>query len=109
MGNSVSPTLSPRERQIMDIVYRLGSATAVEIRSQITNPPTLSAVRALIRILEIKGHLRHEQDGPRYRFLPQIAPAKARTKALRQLVQTFFDGSATEAMVVLIEASDRHL
>lgn len=101
--------LSRRERQLMDIVYRLGRATAVEVREAMTDPPSYSAVRALLRILETKGHLRHEQDGARYVFLPTVPAEDARLGALDQVLDTFFQGSASEAMAALLDSSDRRL
>jgi predicted transcriptional regulator len=93
----------------MEIVYRLGRATAAEVREAMTDPPSYSAVRALLRILETKGHLRHEQDGARYVFLPTVPVADARLGALDQVIDTFFQGSASEAMAALLDASDRRL
>ncbi|MGH9174087.1 MAG: BlaI/MecI/CopY family transcriptional regulator [Vicinamibacterales bacterium] len=95
--------LSRRERQIMDIVYARGQATAAEVTAALPDPPSYSAVRALLRILEQKGHLRHQQDGPRYVFLPTISRDRARRSALRNLVRTFFDGSSAQAAAALID------
>ncbi len=95
--------LSRRERQIMDIVYARGQATAAEVTSALPDPPSYSAVRALLRILEQKGHLRHQQDGPRYVFLPTVSRDRARRSALRNLVRTFFDGSSADAAAALID------
>jgi predicted transcriptional regulator len=95
--------LSRRERQIMDIVYARGRATVAEVRERLPDPPTYNAVRALLRILEEKGHLRHEQDGPRYVFLPTVPADKARDSALRHLLRTFFDGSAEGAVAALLD------
>jgi predicted transcriptional regulator len=97
--------LSRRERQIMDIVYARGQATAAEVTAALADPPSYSAVRALLRILEQKGHLRHQQDGPRYVFLPTIPRDRARRSALRNLVRTFFDGSSAQAAAALIDQS----
>jgi BlaI family transcriptional regulator, penicillinase repressor len=94
--------LSRRERQIMDVIYRRGRATAAEVLEDIPDPPSYSAVRAMLRLLEEKGHLRHEQDGPRYVFLPIINRDRARKSALTHVVRTFFDGSATEAVAALL-------
>jgi predicted transcriptional regulator len=94
--------LSRRERQIMDVIYRRGRATAAEVLDGIPDPPSYSAVRAMLRLLEEKGHLRHEQDGPRYVFLPIVARDRARLSALSHVVRTFFDGSATEAVAALL-------
>ena len=95
--------LSRRERQIMEIVYELGQATAAEVRSRMPDPPSYSAVRAMLRILEDKGHLRHEQEGPRYVFLPTVPREEARETALRRLVRTFFGGSPEGAMAALLD------
>jgi predicted transcriptional regulator len=100
-----TPTLSRRERQIMDIIYRRGRATAADVLADLPDPPSYSAVRALLRVLEEKGHLRHEQDGPRYLFLPTVGRDRARRSALKQLVRTFFDGSAEEAAAALLDMS----
>ncbi len=85
--------LSRRERQIMDVIYRRGRATAAEVLDDIPDPPGYSAVRAMLRLLEEKGHVRHEQDGPRYVFLPIVNRDRARKSALKHVVRTFFDGS----------------
>jgi predicted transcriptional regulator len=102
MTSPMHQSLSRRERQIMDVVYRLGRATAAEVQEALPDPPGYSAVRALLRILEDKGHIRHEQDGPRYVFLPTLSRDKARRSALRQLVQTFFEGSTAQAVAALL-------
>ena len=103
MGESTSNQLSRRERQIMDVIYAQGRATVAEVRQGLPDPPTYSAVRALLRILEEKGHLCHEQDGPRYVFRPTIPAEKARESALRHLLRTFFDGSAEGAVAALLD------
>jgi predicted transcriptional regulator len=100
--------LSRRERQIMDVIYRRGRATAAEVLEDIPNPPSYSSVRALLRLLEEKGHVRHEQDGPRYVFLPIVNRERARKSALKHVVRTFFDGSATDAVAALLDG-DRQL
>lgn len=97
--------LSRRERQIMDAIYRLGEATAQDVLEQIADPPGYSAVRALLRILETKGHVRHRRDGPRYVYSPTVPRERARTSALRQVVRTFFDGSAGAAAAALLDLS----
>jgi BlaI family penicillinase repressor len=102
MTSPMHQSLSRRERQIMDVVYRLGRATAAEVQEALPDAPGYSAVRALLRILEDKGHIRHEQDGPRYVFLPTLSRDKARRSALRQLVQTFFEGSTAQAVAALL-------
>ena len=96
--------LSRRERQIMDVIYRRGRATAAEVLEDLPDPPSYSAVRALLRLLEEKGHVRHEQDGPRYVFLPIVNRERARRTALKHVVRTFFDGSATDAVAALLES-----
>ena len=101
--------LSRRERQIMDILYRRGSATAAEIRADLPEPPSYSAVRAMLRILEEKGHVRHHADGPRYVFAPVVSRPVAQKSALRQMIRTFFDGSATQAVAALLDMSARNL
>jgi predicted transcriptional regulator len=101
--------LSRRERQIMDIIYQHGQATAAEVLEQLPNPPSYSAVRAMLRVLEEKGHLRHEEQGPRYVYLPTVAREKARSSALRQLVQTFFEGSREQAVAALLGMSSEPL
>jgi len=95
--------LGRRERQIMDAVYRLGRATVAEVRAELEDPPTYSAVRGMLRFLEDKGLLRHEQDGVRYVYIPTVGRSKARRSALRHLVRTFFGGSAQEAVAALLE------
>ncbi len=95
--------LSRRERQIMDFLYRHGRATAAEVQADIPDPPGYSAVRAMLRVLEEKGHARHEQDGPRYVYVPRVARDRAKRSALRHVVRTFFDGSAEQAMAALLD------
>lgn len=97
--------LSRRERQIVDALFRLGRASAAEVRAELPEAPSYSAVRALLRILEEKGHVRHEQDGPRYVYMPTVARDSAKKSALRHLVQTFFEGSAAQAMSALLDSS----
>jgi len=97
--------LSRRERQIMDIIYQLGQATAAEVLENLPDPPSYSAVRAMLKILEDKGHLRHKQQGPRYVFLPKVSRDKAKRSAVQHLLQTFFDGSAASAVATLLDVS----
>jgi predicted transcriptional regulator len=101
--------LSRRERQIMDLLFQQGAATAAEVRDGIPDAPSYSAVRALLRTLEEKGFVTHREDGPRYVYAPTVARDAARRSALRHLVQTFFDGSASQAMAALMDLSDRTL
>src|SRR5258706_14284062 len=99
----VAGQLSRRERESMDSIYRRGRATVAEVLEDIPDPPSYSAVRAMLRLLEEKGHVRHEQDGPRYVFLPTVTRDRARKSALKHVVRTFFDGSATDAVAALLE------
>jgi BlaI family transcriptional regulator, penicillinase repressor len=105
-SDTLSHRLSRRERQIMDVVYARGRATAAEVVAALPDPPSYSAVRALLRILEQKGHLRHEADGPRYVFLPTVSRDRARRSALRNLVRTFFDGSPAQAAAALLDQAN---
>src|SRR5579872_7400584 len=95
--------LGRRERQIVDAVYRLGRASVAEVRAELDDPPSYSAVRAMLNLLEEKGHLRHVADGLRYVYKPTAARSQVRRSALRHLVQTFFDGSPTSAVAALLE------
>jgi predicted transcriptional regulator len=101
--------LSRRERQIVDALYKLGRASAAEVRAELPDPPSYSAVRALLRILEDKGHVRHEQDGPRYVYAPTVTRDSAKRSAMRHMLQTFFDGSASQAMSALLDVSSSRL
>ena len=96
--------LSRRERQILDILYAKSSATAAEVREAMPDPPSYSAVRALLRILEDKGHARHESKGTRYLYLPSVPRERARNSALTRIVKTFFDGSAAQAAAALVDS-----
>jgi predicted transcriptional regulator len=97
--------LSRRERQIMDVLYERGRATAAEILAALPDPPGYSAIRALIKVLEDKGHVKHQEDGPRYVFTPSVPRSKARRNAVKHLLQTFFDDSAGEAVASLLGLS----
>lgn len=101
--------LSRRERQIIDILYARGRATAAEVLAALPDPPSYSAVRAMLRILEDKGHVRHEQDGPRYVYAPTVARENAKKTALRHVLQTFFDGSASQALSALLDDQSSQL
>ena len=94
--------LSRRERQIIDILYSQGRATAAEVQTALPDPPSYSAVRAMLRILEEKGHIRHEQDGPRYVYVPTVARDTVKQSALRHVLTTFFEGSAEQAISALL-------
>jgi len=102
MAKKLHEGLSRRERQIMEIVYRLGRATANEVLANMSDPPSYSTVRALLRVLEEKSHLRHEQDGPRYVYLPTISRDKARQSVLRGLLRNFFDNSHEQMIAALL-------
>jgi len=105
MAKPSPATLTRREREIMDILYRRGRATAAEVLEDMAEPPTYSAVRALLRILEDEGHIKHVQEGPRYVYLPAVARNDARKSALSHVVTTFFDGSVEEVVATLVESS----
>jgi predicted transcriptional regulator len=109
MGKKTYLRLSNRERQIMDVLYRMGQATAAEVLQALPDPPGYSAVRATLRILEEKGQVRHEEDGPRYVFRPAVARDRAKRTAVRHLLSTFFDGSAEAAMATLLDESASQL
>ena len=106
--------LSRRERQIMEAIYRLGSATVSDVMAEMPDPPSYSAVRAMIGKLETKGYLEHRQEGPRYLYLATVPRQEARESALERLVRTFFDGSTEKAVTALLgmssgEMSDEEL
>ena len=99
--------LSRRERQIMDIIYARGEATATEVTEALPDAPSHSAVRALLRILEEKGVLKHREDGKRFVFLPTEPVEKASRSALKQVVQTFFEGSLANAVAALVDGKEK--
>lgn len=109
MTRPLALSLSRRERQIMDVLHRLQRASAAQVQAEMPDPPSYSAVRAHLRILEDKGHVRHIVDGPRYLFEPTAERETERVSAVRHLVRTFFDGSTEDAMVALLDASDTKL
>jgi predicted transcriptional regulator len=102
-------TLTRRERQIMDILYRRGRASAQEVLDDLADPPSYSAVRALLRLLEERGHVKHAQEGQRYVYAPAVSRGDARRRALAHLVRTFFAGSVEQTMVTLLESSREKL
>jgi predicted transcriptional regulator len=104
MKGDPASTLGKRERQIMEIVYRHGRATASQVHEELEDPPTYSTVRGMLRYLEEKGHLRHEQEGPRYVYTATVPKRQVRASALSHVVRTFFDGSVTTAVAALLEA-----
>lgn len=109
MGKYKPVHLSRRERQIMDIIYELGRASVAEVLPRLPEPPSYSAVRAMLRVLEEKGHLRHRQDGPRYIYLATVPRDKARRSALKRLLRTFFDGSTEGAVAALLDMESSNL
>jgi BlaI family transcriptional regulator, penicillinase repressor len=98
--------LTRRERQIMDVLYARGRATVAEVQEHIPDAPSYSTVRTLLRLLEEKGQLRHEHDGPRFVYVPMVARDKARRSALRNMLHTFFDGSTEDAVAALLDLHD---
>ena len=102
MTKSLHATLSRRERQIMDVLFRLGRATAAEVKEELPGQPTDSTVRTQLRVLESKGHVRHEEQGLRYIYMPVVRRDTARRSALRHLAQTFFDGSAQQLVAAVL-------
>jgi BlaI family transcriptional regulator, penicillinase repressor len=104
-----TPKLSRRERQIMDVLYRAGTATAAAVHQALPDPPSYSAVRATLRILEEKGHVRHETEDLRYVYKPSVSRDRAKRSALRHLLHTFFDGSISQVMASLIDLSPKGL
>jgi predicted transcriptional regulator len=102
MPKPAAHDLSRRERQIMDVIFQRGQASAAEVAEAIPDPPSYSAVRALLRILEEKGYLRHEQQGLRYVFMPTVRRDSARRSALKGVVKTFFDGSVEQTVAALL-------
>lgn len=101
--------LSRRERQIMDVLYRLGRATAAEIQQLIPDPPGYSAIRAMLRVLENKKHIRHEEKDLRYVYIPVVSREKAKRSAISHLLTTFFEGSTEQAVATLLDVSARNL
>jgi predicted transcriptional regulator len=101
--------LGRRERQIMDVIYRRGQASVAEVRGDLPDPPSYSAVRAMLGLLEDKGYLRHQQQGLKYLYLPADDTRKVRNSALEHMVRTFFGGSPERAVAALLEMSDRRL
>ena len=98
--------LTRRERQIMDVIYARGRATAAEVLEGLPDPPSNSTVRTLLRLLEEKGQLRHEESGARYVYLPTVPRERARRSAMRRMLDTFFDGSTEDAVAALLSLHD---
>jgi BlaI family transcriptional regulator, penicillinase repressor len=109
MTRPLHAVLTRRERQIMDILYRRGRATASEVMAELSGDPSYSTVRTQLRVLESKGHVRHEEEGLRYVYLPALARHAARRSALRHLVDTFFDGSTEKVVGALLGGESSRL
>ena len=101
--------LSRRERQIMDILYRSGKASASEVLNAMPDPPSYSAVRAMLRVLEEKGHVKHREEGLKYVFTPVVAREKAKRSAMKHVMETFFNGSAEQTVAALLDVSSTKL
>ena len=101
--------LGRRERQILDVVYRLGRAAVADVRAELPDPPSYSAVRGMLNLLKDQRHLRTEADGLRYVYLPVVEPSEARRSALAHVVRTFFGGSQAEAASALFDLPDQKL
>jgi len=106
MTKDTQTHLTRRERQIMDAIYARGRATVAEVLEGMADPPSYSSVRTLLRLLEEKGQLRHEEAGPRYVYIPTVPREKARRSALRNVLQTFFNGSTEDAVAALLDLHD---
>jgi predicted transcriptional regulator len=102
MPQSLHAVLSRRERQIMDVLFKRGRATAADVMADLPGSPSYSTVRTQLRVLEEKGHVRHEEEGMRYVYIPTLRVHAARKSALKHLVDTFFDGSAEKAVAALL-------
>jgi len=109
MVKTLHAVLSRRERQIIDILYRRGRATAADVMADLPGDPSYSTVRTQLRVLEEKGHVRHEDDGQRYVYSPALARGPVRRSALKHLVETFFDGSAEQAVAALLGSDGARL
>jgi predicted transcriptional regulator len=109
MGKTIGQNLSRRERQIMDVVYKLGKVTAADVIENIPSPPTNAAVRRMLAILEEKGYLRHAVDGQRYIYSPTVDREKASRSALEHLTDTYFDGSPVQTVATLLDISASRL
>ena len=101
--------LSRRERQILDILYQRGKSSASEVREAMSDAPSYSAVRALLRILEEKGHIRHQAQGLKYVYLPTVAAEKAKRSAVKHLLETFFKDSPEQVVAALLDVSSTRL
>ena len=108
-GGQGGVRFSRREREIMDALYRLGQASAAEIREQMPDPPSTTAIRTLLAILEKKGHVRHESDGTRYIYAPRVAREQMGHRALDSLLKTFFDGSVEQAVAAMLTRREANI
>ena len=104
MKHAIPHDVSRRERQILEILYRMGQATAAEVLTEMPEAPGYSAVRAMLRTLEEKGHIRHKEQGPRYVYLPSVSVDAAKKSAVRHLLDTFFEGSREGAVAAMLDA-----
>jgi BlaI family penicillinase repressor len=109
MGNEKHLQLGRRERQIMDVIYRRGRASVTQVLAELPDPPTYSAVRGMLRLLEDKGYVRHEQEGLKYVYVPADDTRQVRANALKHMVKTFFGGSPEQAVAALLEMPDTRL
>lgn len=107
--NLAAAQLSRRERQVLDVLYRARRATCAEVQKTMTDPPSYSAVRTFLRILEEKQLVRHEEDGARYVYIPTVERERASRSALRHVLNTFFEGSVTQAISALLDEDSKHL
>jgi predicted transcriptional regulator len=108
-SDSQQMQLSRRERQIMDVIYRRGQATALDVIGEIPEPPSYSTIRALLVVLEKKGHLKHTKDGAKYLYAPVRSRQQAAKSALKRVLQTFFESSVEKAVAALLDSSDKKL
>ena len=106
---STGVKLSRRERQIMDILYRTGKSSASEVREAMDDAPSYSAVRAMLRVLEEKGHVRHQEEGLKYVYMPTVAREKAKRSAVKHVLETFFAGSPEQIVAALLDVSAARL
>jgi BlaI family transcriptional regulator, penicillinase repressor len=109
MADAMANRLSRRERQIMDVLFRHSEGTVADVVAEMPDPPSYSAVRAMMRTLEEKGHVKHHEDGPRYVYRPTVARETARRSAIAHVVTTFFDGSTEQAVAALLDGSGKSL
>jgi predicted transcriptional regulator len=105
----VTGGLSRRERQILEILYRSGKASAADVRERMEDAPSYSAVRAMLRVLEEKGHVKHQAEGLKYVYVPTVAREKAKRSAVQHLLNTFFNGSPEQIVAALLDGSARRL